>query len=123
MNLKKYLTEDTIKLSLVSNTPEELLREMTDVLVSAGKLEESKTDDAVCALSRREKMMSTGLNDGVAIPHAKVDGVKGLVGALGIKPSGIDFSSLDGNPSKIFVTTFSPKGDSSSTRAVSRRSV
>jgi mannitol/fructose-specific phosphotransferase system IIA component (Ntr-type) len=111
MNLHKYLTEDTIKLSLVSDTPDELLKEMTDVLVDAGKLDKARTADTVCALTRREGMMSTGLNDGVAIPHAKVYGVKGLVGALGIKPSGIDFGSLDGKPAKIFVTTLSPKGD------------
>ena len=45
---------------------------------------------------------------GIAIPHAKCDIVEGLVAALGIKKGGVDFDSLDGKPSEIFVMTLSP---------------
>lgn len=109
MNLRKYLTLKTIKLSLEGDTPEEIMREMVEVLCNAGKIKAKHIDDAVGALMRREKMMSTGLQHGVAIPHAKCPGVTDLVGALAIKSEGMDFGALDGKPSKIFVMTLSPK--------------
>ncbi len=110
MNLSKYLTAKTIKLGLRGEKPEEILREMVEVLCDAGKIDRSHIDDAVKALLRREKMMSTGLEHGVAIPHAKSPGVDDLVGALGTKPGGIDFGAMDGKPSTIFVMTLSPRG-------------
>lgn len=109
MNLSKYITPKTIKLGLEGSTPDEILSEMLDVLCNAGKLNISCKDDALKALQRREKLMSTGLQNGVAIPHAKTVGVEDLVGAMGIKKSGVDFGALDGQPSCIFVLTLSPK--------------
>jgi mannitol/fructose-specific phosphotransferase system IIA component (Ntr-type) len=109
MNLGKYLTKSTIAMTLKGQTPEEVLREMVELLCRAGKMDATHIDDAVKALIRREKMMSTGLHDGVAIPHAKTNGVNGLVGAIAIKREGIDFDSLDGKPARIFVMTLSPK--------------
>jgi len=109
MNLSKYITPKTIKLDLKGDTPDEILSEMVDLLCSAGKLSTSCKDDAVKALLRREKLMSTGLQNGVAIPHAKTTGVEDLVGAMGIKKGGINFGALDGKPSCIFVMTLSPK--------------
>jgi mannitol/fructose-specific phosphotransferase system IIA component (Ntr-type) len=109
MNLSKYITPKTIKLDLAGSTTEEILSEMVDLLCKAGKLDECHKDDALNALMRREKMMSTGLQNGVAIPHAKTSGVEDLVGAMGIKKGGIDFGALDGKPSCIFVMTLSPK--------------
>lgn len=109
MNLRKYITPRTIKMSLAGETPEEIIREMAEVLCAADKMCRTHQDDAVKALMRRERMMSTGLQDGVAIPHAKINGVEDLIGALGIKQDGIEFGALDGKPSKIFVVTLSPK--------------
>jgi mannitol/fructose-specific phosphotransferase system IIA component (Ntr-type) len=109
MNLNKYITPKTIKLDLKGTNPDEILSEMVDLLCSVGKLSASAKDDAVKALQRREKLMSTGLQNGVAIPHAKTGGVEDLVGAMGIKKSGVEFGALDGKPSCIFVMTLSPK--------------
>lgn len=109
MNLNKYITPKTIKLNLKGSTPDEILSEMVDLLCSAGKLNTTCKDDAVKALQRREKLMSTGLQNGVAIPHAKTAGVEDLVGAMGVKKGGVDFGALDGQPSNIFVMTLSPK--------------
>lgn len=110
MNLKKYLTEKTITLSLRSETGDGILQEMVELLCGAGKLDPGYRETAFQALQRRERMMTTGLQDGIAIPHAKTEGVRGLVGAIGIKPEGIDFGALDGKPSRIFVVTLSSKG-------------
>jgi len=57
----------------------------------------------------REESMSTGLVDGVAIPHARTTAVSRLVCAIGISPKGVDFDSIDGEPSKVFVLTLSPQ--------------
>lgn len=58
--------------------------------------------------------MSTGMQYGLAIPHAKVDGVEALVVLVGLHPKGIPFVSLDGEPSHIFVLTLSPPSDANS---------
>ena len=57
MNLRKYLTTRTIKLSLAGETPEEIMREMVELLCAAGKIDSKHIDDAVKALMRREKMI------------------------------------------------------------------
>lgn len=57
----------------------------------------------------RERTMSTGLRSGIAVPHARTDGVRLLYVAIGIKKEGVDFESLDGEPSRIFVAIASPK--------------
>jgi len=56
----------------------------------------------------REHKMSTGIQHGVAIPHAKTKVVKSLVVCIGVKEDGVDFASLDGEPSTIFIMTLSP---------------
>lgn len=106
MNLKKCLSKDTISLHLQSETKEDVLEELVDLLVSGGQV---KNREAVLkAIQEREQKMSTGMQNGIAIPHAKTDKLDQLVAAVGIKPEGIDFNSLDGNPSTIFVMTLSP---------------
>jgi PTS system nitrogen regulatory IIA component len=52
--------------------------------------------------------MSTGIQEGIAIPHGKTDAVDELVACVAIKKEGIDFESLDGKPSRIFIMTLSP---------------
>jgi PTS system nitrogen regulatory IIA component len=76
------------------------------LLKREGKL--ANVDAARQAVWQREKSMSTGLQYGVAIPHGKTDTVDGLVCAVGIQPEGVDFESMDGSPSRIFILTLSP---------------
>ncbi|MBP5786749.1 MAG: PTS sugar transporter subunit IIA, partial [Kiritimatiellae bacterium] len=56
----------------------------------------------------RERRMSTGMQNGIAIPHGKTDAVDCLIAAMGVKREGVDFGALDGEPSTIFVMTVSP---------------
>jgi PTS system nitrogen regulatory IIA component len=65
-------------------------------------------EDVLKAIIEREKKMSTGMNNGVAIPHGKTDSVKQLVTAVALKKAGIDFDATDGKPSTIFIMTISP---------------
>lgn len=60
------------------------------------------------AILEREKLMSTGLERGVAVPHAKTSAVSGLVLSLAISREGIDFESADGNPSHLFFLLLAP---------------
>jgi nitrogen PTS system EIIA component len=63
----------------------------------------------VQALDDREKLNSTALGDGVAIPHGKLPGVKRVVAAFGRSPAGVDFSSIDGKPTHLFFLLVAPE--------------
>jgi len=105
MNLKKLLSEDTIILNLKGTTKEEIIEEMIDLLVVRGRIRDR--DAALTAVLEREQKMSTGMQHGIAIPHGKTDSVDKLVTALALKKEGVDFASMDGKPSTIFVMTIS----------------
>ena len=66
-------------------------------------------EEALSQILSREAMDSTGLEKGIAIPHAKSEGVKSTVPAVGIKPDGVDFQALDCNPSTIFFMILAPQ--------------
>lgn len=103
----KALTKATVSCELKSSTKEEALEELVWLLEKSGKVIDHK--EVLSDIQAREKIMSTGLENGIAIPHAKTDGVKGLCVAVGIKKEGLDFGSLDKKPAKIFVMIASPK--------------
>src|SRR5260370_20265110 len=61
------------------------------------------------ALIEREKLGSTGIGEGVAIPHGKIPGIPGLLAAFGRKKAGVDFASIDGKPTHLFFVLFAPE--------------
>jgi PTS system nitrogen regulatory IIA component len=106
MDLKQVLTVDTVNLHLKGTTKDEIINEMLDILVAAGKV----TNKAValeCVLER-EKKMSTGMKHGIAIPHGKTNTVADLVACIGVSDVPVDFDSLDQEPCRIFIMTLSP---------------
>ncbi len=105
MKLKLVLNEDVITTDLIGSTKNEVIAELLDILVSAGKVTDRET--ALKDLLLREEKMSTGMQFGVAIPHAKTTAVKELVACIGISRKGVAFDSLDGKPSRIFIMTLS----------------
>jgi PTS system nitrogen regulatory IIA component len=106
MSFKKPLTVETICLDLKGTTKDAILAEMVDLLTASGCIRDR--DAVLKAVTDREKRMSTGMQNGIAIPHGKTESVDCLVAALGIKKDGVDFGALDGQPSHIFVMTVSP---------------
>jgi PTS system nitrogen regulatory IIA component len=106
MNLKKALSKETICLALQATDKNSAIEEMVDLLVDSGKVRDRKA--ALKAILERERKMSTGMQNGIAIPHGKSETVDGLVAALGISKQGIDFDSLDDQPAYLFVATLSP---------------
>ncbi len=106
-NMKDILSPRLIIPELKGNSKETVIDELLDVLVRNGLVKDRSA--AREAVLQREESMSTGLQYGVAIPHGKTDAVTRLVCAVGLKREGIDFGSFDGEPSKIFILTLSPR--------------
>jgi mannitol/fructose-specific phosphotransferase system IIA component (Ntr-type) len=78
-----------------------------DLLAARGKL--LNRDEALKDVLQREAAMSTGMQHGIALPHAKTGGVSDLAVAVGIKREGIDFESADGEKSRLFILVVSPR--------------
>ncbi len=110
MNLSEYLPEQQIVTQLNSENKFEIIEELLDVLQRNQRLLDRET--ARKDVIAREGYLSTGLENGLAIPHAKTDGVDGLVIALGLKTQGVDFESLDGKPAQIIFLVLSPRDTS-----------
>jgi len=106
MNLKSVLTDDTICLHLKGTTKEEIIGELLDVLVGAGRI--SDKEAALAAVMNRENKMSTGMKHGIAIPHGKSNTIGDLVACIGVSDNPVDFDSLDDEPCRIFILTLSP---------------
>lgn len=106
MNLKKVLSPDTVWVDLKADTKQGIIEEMIDRLLAAGKIKDREA--VLHAVLEREAKMSTGMQNGVAIPHGKTDAVTGLVAAIGLNKEGVKFDSMDGSPSTIFIMTISP---------------
>lgn len=106
MDLRTVLTPETVDLHLKGSTKEEIIDELLDVLVKAGKVTDKEAAKE-CVLDR-ERKMSTGMKHGIAIPHGKTDTVSDLVACIGISDKAVDFDSLDQEPCRIFIMTLSP---------------
>ena len=100
MALIDQIREDVVKVPLEGRNKPDILRELVQVLADAGDI--TDTESAYRALLEREGRGSTGLEKGIAVPHAKTTAVDKLTIAIGIAPDGVDFDAQDGNPSKLF---------------------
>lgn len=87
----------------------ELLSAMVDQMIEAGLFGADLREDAHAALVERERSMSTGMEAGIAIPHAAMDGIESLAVAIALLPDGLEFGSLDGAPTHIAVCLMVPK--------------
>src|SRR5690554_1603367 len=106
-DVKKVLSKDCISIDLKSNTKNEVIKELIYILHKNGKI--SDPDAALQAVMERENSLSTGLQNGIALPHGKTDSVEKLVVSVGIHRKGIEFQSLDGRSARIFICAVSPK--------------
>lgn len=106
VNLLDFLPKGAIQLDLQSQAKKEVLKELVNLLTSAHKIR--NPEKILEALSEREELGSTGIGQGIAIPHGKSDSVKEVVAALGISKKGIDFDALDGEPVYLFFMLVAP---------------
>ena len=110
MKITELLSKESVNLSLPSGTKNEVLNTMIEMMVQTGNLTDKKQFSN--AIYAREEQFSTGIGDGIAIPHGKSAAVKRATLVAGINRDGIDFDSLDGQPSKLFFMIAVPEGSS-----------
>lgn len=72
-------------------------------------LTEDDEDRVVRTLQERERLGSTGIKDGLAIPHGKLEGLDNLVACLGLHEKGLDFGAIDQKPSHVFIVLLAPQ--------------
>ena len=107
MKIVEFLNEKAVSADLKATTKDAALRELVEVLVKAEGIKNK--EDLVRVLLNRESLGSTGIGQGVGIPHAKTNAVKKLVAALGISTNGVNFDALDGEPVHIFFLLVAPE--------------
>ncbi|MBI4395251.1 MAG: PTS sugar transporter subunit IIA [Candidatus Omnitrophica bacterium] len=107
MKISEVLDKRAIKIGLSATTKEDVLKELVDVLAQVEDIGDPK--GILKALIERENLGSTGIGQGIAIPHGKTDKTSRLVAVLGISKFGVDFDALDGEPVYIFVLLVAPK--------------
>jgi len=100
MSLIDLVVPEIIQLPLESKDKPGVLRELVKVLEDAGRIQDY--DAVLKAVQDREFKQSTGLEEGIAVPHGKTAAVSSLQLAIGIAPQGVDFNSLDGKPTRLF---------------------
>jgi fructose PTS system EIIBC or EIIC component len=108
MRITDLLKKETIVLNLSSSTKEAVIDELVDTLHSAGRL--ADRDEFKKAILAREAQSTTGIGEGIAIPHAKTKAVKTPAIAFGRSQAGVDYESLDGQPSHLFFMIAAPEG-------------
>lgn len=106
IRLSDYLSADRIILDLESRTKSDVLRELTHFAVEKGLA--PPTAPILEGLEAREKLISTGVGDGVAIPHTRCEGPEEIFLILARSKRGIDFDSLDGGLTHLFMTIVGP---------------
>ena len=106
VNLLDFLPESAIQVDLKSQSKKEALKELVQILAASHNVKNST--GILEALLEREELGSTGIGQGIAIPHGKSDSVNKVVSALGISKRGIDFDALDGEPVNIFIMLIAP---------------
>ncbi|PCF40652.1 PTS fructose transporter subunit IIABC [Staphylococcus delphini] len=106
MRITELLTKETIAMDLSAMTKDGAIDELAQQLNQAGKL--NHLDDYIAAIHKREQQSSTGIGEGIAIPHAKVEAVKTPAIAFGKSKAGVDYDSLDMQPAHLFFMIAAP---------------
>jgi PTS system nitrogen regulatory IIA component len=111
MKITDILHEDSIIGELTSRDKKGVLEELVSVLVDRGRLKNK--EKSLQVLLERERLGSTGIGDGIAIPHGKLKEIKGIICSFGRSREGIDFQSIDQKPSHLFFLLFAPEESAS----------
>ncbi len=109
MPLSDILHNRVIKMEVRSRRKAHAVEELVDLLIEAGDLPMSLRTHALQIIAEREKIIGTGMNHGVAIPHGSTDRIDSIIGALGISREGVDFESSDGEPARIIMLLLIPR--------------
>ena len=106
MNLLDILSLESTIVDLKGESKEDIIAELVNSLPVGDAI--TDREQVLQAVLDREKIMSTGIGDGIAIPHGKSAAVTELVAAMGTQRRGVDFDALDGEPAFVFFLLVSP---------------
>lgn len=107
MNMKDVLKESCVLADLKGGTKKDVLTELVSTLKESGFI--PSVDEAVNVVLEREKLGSTGIGEGVAIPHGKMKGIGHVLCAFGRSKKGVDFDAVDEKPVHIFFLLLAPE--------------
>src|SRR6516164_5377382 len=110
MKISEILNPESVLADLKGQNKPQILRELATRLTSGRQL---SVEELTAVLSERERLGSTAIGDGIAIPHGKIRGVDQIVGTFGRKLAGVEFDSLDGNPTHLFFLLVAPEDSAS----------
>ena len=111
MKITEILDPEMVLPDLKGSTKDQVLKELAQGL--AAKYPDIRLEDLTTVLGERERLGSTAIGDGIAIPHGKLRGANRIIGAFGRHRAGVDFESLDGNPTHIFFVLVAPEDSAS----------
>ena len=105
MKISEFLATTDVVSELTGSNSANVLAELCRPIAASNGL---NSQVLVASLLERERVASTGIGDGVAIPHTRVSGLSELRACVGRSKMGIDFNSIDSKPSHLFVALFAP---------------
>lgn len=109
MKITDFLREKAVSINMTATDKQGVIRELVQLLVKAGEIKSPDEEKLVPILLAREALGSTGIGQGVGIPHGKSNCVRDLVGAFGLSRRGVNFDSLDGEPVHLFFLLVAPE--------------
>lgn len=107
MRIAEFLQPDAVIAELAARNKQEVLQELSRAMASANPT--LNQDRLVFALREREKLSSTGIGEGIAIPHAKLSELTQLLASFGVSHAGVDFDAIDGRPTHLFFALIAPE--------------
>ena len=107
MHLSELLNPQAVNVHLQAKTKREVIAELVELLEKAHGV--SSGGEVLDRVLKRESMMSTGIGNGIAIPHGKARAVDRLVAACGVSRTGVNFDAVDGEPATLFILLISPE--------------
>lgn len=107
MNISQFLKKDIFKPQLESRDKMGVIEELVSLISNTKKVKNKKA--LLEAIIKREELESTGIGEGVAVPHARTDAVKDVAIAFGLSKEGVEFDSVDRKPANFIFLVVAPK--------------
>ena len=111
MKFADIITKTAINKELKGTDKKAVIKEMVDLMKNAYRYESLKASDVIDKIGKREKVGSTGIGGGIAVPHAKIDGLQTVLCGFGRSSASIDFDAVDGAPVNLIFMLLTPKNN------------
>lgn len=112
MTVSELIQGKLVLVGMTATLKDEAIRELVDFLIRERAIPEGSREPVLDAVFSRERVMSTGMEKGVALPHGVTDAVPSEVVAIGLSGRGIAFETIDGEPVRILVLHLAPRSQS-----------